>query len=85
MKDDVISLIKLHATNEMDSLLEQALRKGACLLLQQAIENEATEYLERRVGYAHPYSTTSLFLSYTSKRSEQTPYRKVCDIRYIRP
>jgi len=33
MKDDVISLNKLHATNEMDSLLEQTLRKGARLLL----------------------------------------------------
>jgi len=37
---------KLHATNEMDSLLEQTLRKGARLLLQQAIEDEVTEYLE---------------------------------------
>jgi len=46
MKNDVISLDKFHATNEMNSLLEQTLRDGARLLLQQAIENEVNEYLE---------------------------------------
>lgn len=46
MKDDVIFLDKFHATNEMNSLLEQTLRNGARQLLQQAIENEVNEYLE---------------------------------------
>lgn len=46
MKDDVISLDKFHATNEINSLLEQTLKDGARLLLQQAIENEVNEYLE---------------------------------------
>ena len=46
MKDDVISFDKFHAINEMNNLLEQTLRDGARLLLQQAIENEVNEYLE---------------------------------------
>ena len=46
MKDDVIFLDKFHATNEINSLLEQTLKDGARLLLQQAIENEVNEYLE---------------------------------------
>ncbi len=50
MKDDVISLDKFHATNEMKSFLEQTLREGARLLLQQAIENEVNEYLESMKG-----------------------------------
>lgn len=44
MKDDVISLDKFHASNEMHSLLEQTLKDGARFLLQQAIENEVNEY-----------------------------------------
>ncbi|CCB90537.1 transposase [Waddlia chondrophila 2032/99] len=50
MKNDVISLDKFHATSEMNSLLEQTLREGARLLLQQAIENEVNEYLESMKG-----------------------------------
>ncbi|CCB91687.1 transposase [Waddlia chondrophila 2032/99] len=50
MKNDVIFLDKFHATSEMNSLLEQTLREGARLLLQQAIENEVNEYLESMKG-----------------------------------
>ncbi|CCB90559.1 transposase [Waddlia chondrophila 2032/99] len=35
---------------EMKSFLEQTLREGARLLLQQAIENEVNEYLESMKG-----------------------------------
>jgi putative transposase len=47
MKDDLIFLDKLHATSEVNSLLEETLKKGARLLLQQAIENEVEECLEK--------------------------------------
>ena len=33
MKDDLIFLDKLHATNEVRNLLKETLKKGACLLL----------------------------------------------------
>ena len=46
MRDECISLDKIHTTNEVKSFLEQTIRNGAWLLLQQAIENEVNEYLE---------------------------------------
>lgn len=46
MTKDVISLDKIHATIEVENALEETLKKGARLLLQQAIENEVNEFLQ---------------------------------------
>lgn len=47
MKENVISLNKLHQPNEeLHNILEETLRTGARMLLQQAIENEVDEFLE---------------------------------------
>lgn len=47
MNKNVISLDKMHQSNEsVHDILEETLKNGAKMLLQQAIENEVNEYLE---------------------------------------
>ncbi len=73
MKNHILTQENNHASNAFNNALEETLREGASKLLQQAIENEVNEYLEKHMHLKGDDNTRAIIRNgYLPKREVQT-------------
>lgn len=73
MKNDNLFSENYHTLNSFNNALEETLREGARKLLQQAIEKEVDEYLEKTKHIKQPDNTRSVVRNgYLPRRNIQT-------------